>query len=93
MIDLNESHEKYDLSMEVLAFIPPEPSGVKMEDIAKDLKHANQETVSQQIGTLKAMGVRITRINGDKCRIVSVDRRDWKKAKLMAEIYMDEVYA
>lgn len=94
MVDLNTSHPKFCMAMELLVTLPPPPNHVPLRCLAEDLGMDSQADVRQLLSDLEGRGYKF-----ESCRSpvggnsISVKPSSWLNAKRDAEAYWNLVYA
>lgn len=87
MIDMNRKHPKFDLDLEVLAFISTTP--VSRLDIANDLGHSTLGGISRCVSNLRTRGYRVH--SGERQNLFT-DSIGYKKIHDVSIRYLNEVY-
>lgn len=93
-MEMNLTHPKFNLEMELLASVPRWPAAVPIQSLVADLKLERQAQVRSLAANLKTRHRVVTEIaHGDNGgNVISIAAKDWPKARTIAESYMAEVY-
>lgn len=89
---LNRQAPEFDLAMELLCSLPPEPAYVPIRELAADLGLGFTREVRHLISDLRLRGYEVETLrtcDGNGCRLAA---RGWAKAQAAAAAYWDRVY-
>ena len=90
---MNRTSPSFDLDMEILATIPPDPSSVSLSAMTEDFNLEDQSevrTIIERLRDDKNFGVYTGNRNAKRVAFISED--GWEKVLRRSQAYWDKVY-
>jgi hypothetical protein len=90
---MNSTRRKFDIELEILASIPPEPAGVPLHTLCSDMGFTDQRELGKVLSPLvKRYGLSVRNGGYNRGKIISLPVQTSKAIQTRAAHYMNDVY-